>query len=63
MKIAYLCNKQKDCKDSRSCGTLCNHTLDATYALNGICLDPESDDRFEKEMGSWIEKLPEDIKE
>lgn len=60
MKIAYICDKKKDCSESRSCGTLCNHTTDGAHAVNGICLDPEHNDRFELEMGAWIEKLQQE---
>lgn len=60
MKIAYLCDKKKECNESRSCGTICNHTTDGAHAVNGICLDPEHNDRFEREMGAWIEKLEQE---
>lgn len=59
MKIAYICNKTKECRESRSCGRICNHTLDGKYALNGICLDPEHDDRFIKKEGYYEELLEE----
>ena len=63
MRIAYLCNKQKSCKNSPGCyrpGTdktiTCNHTLDPRFALNGPCDDPEHSDRFECFGDFWQEK-------
>ena len=44
--IAYLCDKKKDCAGSPSCGSLCNHTLDVSHAVNGPCADPRGNDRF-----------------
>ena len=44
--IAYLCDKKKDCADSPSCGSDCNHTLDVSHAVNGPCKDPRGNDRF-----------------
>lgn len=30
----YICNKQRNCAGSPSCGTFCNHTTDYEYAKN-----------------------------
>lgn len=55
-KILYLCDRKKDCKYSSSCGNECNHTLDPKHALNGVCDNPDQDERFKWEFKSWIEQ-------
>ena len=32
--VTYICNKNKECKDHRSCQVDCIHTHDPTYASN-----------------------------
>ena len=44
--IAYLCDKKKDCAGSAACGSDCNHTTDASHAVNGPCKEPRGNDRF-----------------
>ena len=39
--VVYLCDKQKECKNSRSCGVFCNHTTDPDHAKNGTVHSPE----------------------
>jgi len=41
----YLCNKQKSCAGSMTCGALCNHTTDEAFAKN----EPR-ERKFEKEV-------------
>lgn len=38
--VMYLCDKQKECKNSRSCGVFCNHTTDPDHAKNGAIKTP-----------------------
>lgn len=33
MMIAYVCDRQKECRTSPSCGTVCRHTMDIGHAL------------------------------
>ena len=47
--MVYLCDKQKECKNSRSCGVFCNHTTDPDHAKNGTVHSPEeTKDRFDE---------------
>ena len=39
--MVYLCDKQKECKNRRSCGVFCNHTTDPDHAKNGMVHSPE----------------------
>ena len=47
--MVYLCDKQKECKNSRSCGVFCNHTTDPEHAKNGAVHSPgEAKGRFDE---------------
>lgn len=64
MKIAYICDKKKRCSKSRGCGgNYCNHTLEPEHALNGICEDPENDERFDRDGEFYVERLQQTEKE
>lgn len=59
-RIFYLCDREKECKRSITCGNgkdHCNHTTDSEHARNGMCDNPEKSDRFElTERGDYWEK-------
>ena len=36
VKVAYICDKKRDCKGYKSCNTTCFHTTDAFHTANGV---------------------------
>ncbi len=57
-RIFYLCDREKECKRSITCGEeYCSHTEDPEHAKNGKTEHPELDNRFKKtEHGDYYEK-------
>ena len=47
-KVAYICDRKRKCRSSKSCGTYCKHTLQPEHAKYGICVAPTLSPRFEK---------------
>lgn len=50
VKVAYICNRKKQCNMYELCGIECNHTFDEYYTANGIIRNVKEleTDRFRK---------------
>ena len=57
MNYAYVCNRQKSCNGSVSCGDQCRHTFDRSYAAYEDH-DPEN---FDLVNGFLVEKFRDDV--
>lgn len=49
-KIAYICDRKRECSIYKSCGVDCSHTVHTLNAKYGICktIDELHSDRFVK---------------